>query len=295
MLYIVQPGDTLNAIASRFGVSVQSLMNSNIVCNPNLIFPGTPLIIPRATLQIPRAGGYPYYVVLPGDTLGCIAYQFGQSVESLMAANNIQNLNVLLSGSELLVQFPQPNPDELFNTWDQTGRTNCDQISSLQAHGIFYIGSFQWEALGERAVSYLSRLLDHPCAFVRRYAVISLGRIGTGNSIRAAIEKGINDENRSVADAAQIAYTRFQLIPQWSKRVHILTQETRLLSQPTSNAQATAVIKGTPVIVWRWNIPSPTGEEGPQGDIQIYDYVQLASNGQFGYIPRVGYNEIPMI
>jgi LysM repeat protein len=44
--YTVQSGDTLSAIARRFGVTVQAIMAANGLTNPNLIFVGQVLIIP---------------------------------------------------------------------------------------------------------------------------------------------------------------------------------------------------------------------------------------------------------
>ena len=38
--YVVQPGDTLGAIASRFNVSVDQLMKWNDIKNPNIITVG---------------------------------------------------------------------------------------------------------------------------------------------------------------------------------------------------------------------------------------------------------------
>ncbi len=48
--YTVQRGDTLNAIARRFGVTVQAIMAASGISNPNLIFVGQ-------VLNIPGAGG----------------------------------------------------------------------------------------------------------------------------------------------------------------------------------------------------------------------------------------------
>jgi LysM repeat protein len=44
--YRVQPGDTLSAIASRFGVSIQSIVNLNNISNPNELSVGQVLRIP---------------------------------------------------------------------------------------------------------------------------------------------------------------------------------------------------------------------------------------------------------
>ncbi len=45
-LYEVQRGDTLVAIAERFGVSLPDLVQANSIANPNRIQPGDMLVIP---------------------------------------------------------------------------------------------------------------------------------------------------------------------------------------------------------------------------------------------------------
>ena len=44
--HVVQPGDTLSALASRYGVTVEELAEVNRITNPNLIFVGDTLRIP---------------------------------------------------------------------------------------------------------------------------------------------------------------------------------------------------------------------------------------------------------
>jgi len=53
MNYIVQPGDTLFSIASRFGVTVDAILRANNLTSANYIYLGQSLIIPIG-------GGYPY-------------------------------------------------------------------------------------------------------------------------------------------------------------------------------------------------------------------------------------------
>ena len=45
--HIVEPGDTLWAIATRYGVSLQALMNANGITGANVIWAGQKLVIPR--------------------------------------------------------------------------------------------------------------------------------------------------------------------------------------------------------------------------------------------------------
>jgi hypothetical protein len=48
-------------------------------------------------------------------------------------------------------------------------------------------------------------------------------------------------------------------------------------------------------VVLRWHIPSPTGQEGPKGGIQLYERVRVISTDQIGYIARKGDNELNII
>ncbi|MDF2715277.1 MAG: hypothetical protein K0R28_2202 [Paenibacillus sp.] len=49
MNYVVQPGDTLYAIASRYGVTVQALMQANGFTSPGQLYAGQTIFIPRPT------------------------------------------------------------------------------------------------------------------------------------------------------------------------------------------------------------------------------------------------------
>lgn len=44
-IYVTRPGDTLWLIAQRFNTTVESLAKKNGMCNPNMIYPGTRIII----------------------------------------------------------------------------------------------------------------------------------------------------------------------------------------------------------------------------------------------------------
>ncbi len=44
-IYVTRPGDTLWAIAQRFGTSVEELARKNGMINPDIIYPGTRLYI----------------------------------------------------------------------------------------------------------------------------------------------------------------------------------------------------------------------------------------------------------
>lgn len=52
--YIVVSGDTLSALASKFGTTVQAIAQANGIKNPDLIFVGQRLTIPAAVSEIPK-------------------------------------------------------------------------------------------------------------------------------------------------------------------------------------------------------------------------------------------------
>ena len=47
--YTIQPGDTLSAIAIRYGVTVSDLASWNNIANPNLIYAGATLVIKKGS------------------------------------------------------------------------------------------------------------------------------------------------------------------------------------------------------------------------------------------------------
>lgn len=294
MLYYIQPGDTLNKIARRNNITVQDILNTNVICNPNMVVSGQPIIVPQQGIDLPKAGGHPYYVVMPGDSLGCIAAQFGTNVKAMAEGNQMKNPNLLHAGSELLVAYDRPDPVQLKNQWQSMGGVPCVEMSPQQLYGVYYIGTFMWQSLGDEAIPYLLELLKHPCPEVRYYTAISLGRIATERA-SAALKSMLRDPDKNVANIAALALKRVNLVKDIGKRIHVTKGSNKLLANPISTAPFKTLPEGTPVITVKWRIPSPTGEEGPRGDIQLYDLVQVVSTGQFGFLPRLGFDEIMMI
>ncbi len=107
--YTVRAGDTLSAVAARYGVSQAALAQANGITNPNRIYVGQRLVIPGATgtTQPGSSGSAPafqgYYIVQPGDTLSKIAVRYGVTVQALMSLNGLPNADRIWVGQRLRI------------------------------------------------------------------------------------------------------------------------------------------------------------------------------------------------
>jgi membrane-bound lytic murein transglycosylase D len=93
--YTVAAGDTLSAIAARYGVALRDLQAWNGIDDPSLVRVGQQLEVRR-----PR---WSTYTVQPGDSLGRIATNLRCSVDDLRAWNDLR-ADVIHPGQELRVQ-----------------------------------------------------------------------------------------------------------------------------------------------------------------------------------------------
>jgi uncharacterized protein YkwD len=115
--YIIQEGDSLDAIAQRFNLGEDGILlildeNPKIVNDNNgVIFVGETIRIPppgrtRSTStpipNLPR-GTKIEYRVLPGDTLAGIAIRFNSLEQDIIDENNIENANALQVGQVLQI------------------------------------------------------------------------------------------------------------------------------------------------------------------------------------------------
>jgi LysM repeat protein len=123
--YTVKSGDTLGAIASRSGVSLQSILTANNLSMTSVIYPGQKLklsgsVTPQATPpKAPQPAPAPApapgaYTVKSGDTLGAIASRNGVGLADLLAANRMSMTTVIYPGQKLVMPgkgaAPAPAP-----------------------------------------------------------------------------------------------------------------------------------------------------------------------------------------
>lgn len=94
--YTVERGDTLSAIAHRYGTDAGAIAQTNDLRNPDLIYSGQKLALP--------AGAAQNYPVRAGDTMSSIAARAGVPLRELAAANpQIRNINRIYPGDQIAV------------------------------------------------------------------------------------------------------------------------------------------------------------------------------------------------
>jgi spore germination protein len=146
IIHVVQRGESLWQISSRYQVTISQVTNLNALENPNQLVVGQALLIPSydafhtvrsgealwsiaqrygtSADAIVRVNGitnpaliYPgtvlkipaiRHTVQPGEALWQIARRYGVTVQSIIRANQIQNPNVLYPGTILVIPRPKP-------------------------------------------------------------------------------------------------------------------------------------------------------------------------------------------
>ena len=111
LIHVVARGDTLWAIARRYGVGVDAIVAANAIQNPDVLVVGQALAIPpRSTAPPPPPPAPARYIVVAGDSLWSIAQRFGTTVAAIAAANNIVDPSRIDVGQVLLIPVAPPLP-----------------------------------------------------------------------------------------------------------------------------------------------------------------------------------------
>jgi LysM repeat protein len=100
--YPVQRGDTLNELAKRFGISVDTLVWANTMLDSNRLLVGRQLTV------LPVSGVL--HTVRAGDTLANLAERYGTAADRLAEANGLTEPFALQPGSRFLVPDGRPLP-----------------------------------------------------------------------------------------------------------------------------------------------------------------------------------------
>lgn len=107
-IYVVKGGDSLSAIAAKYGTTYQELAKYNNISNPNFISVGQKIKITGSkttttTSKPTTVTPSKVYVVKRGDTLSSIAAKYGTTYQVLADYNGISNPNFISIGQQIKI------------------------------------------------------------------------------------------------------------------------------------------------------------------------------------------------
>lgn len=138
-IHIVTQGQTLNQIAQAYSTTVQEIVRTNEIPNPNKLVTGQAIVIPIRGQ---------FYWVKQGDTLSSIAKRFGFSIEEIARVNGIQANAVVPVGTRLYIPA-KPERNAEFNAYvEPRGNTvapNLERSAREAAPYLTYLGPFSFQ------------------------------------------------------------------------------------------------------------------------------------------------------
>jgi LysM repeat protein/GH25 family lysozyme M1 (1,4-beta-N-acetylmuramidase) len=102
--YIVQPGDSLSKIASKYGTTISTLASLNGIKNPNFIRTGQVLKLSGSAIVTSSASKAVYYTVKPGDVVSVIAMRYGSTSAQIKSWNKLNAKYVIYPNQKLRVR-----------------------------------------------------------------------------------------------------------------------------------------------------------------------------------------------
>jgi murein DD-endopeptidase MepM/ murein hydrolase activator NlpD len=98
--YDLQPGDSLSAVALRFGTTVEALVDANGISDPALVYAGTTLVIPGFE---DFSGELVTRSVELGESLRSLALRYGLPEEALIRLNRLVHPERIYAGQPFVI------------------------------------------------------------------------------------------------------------------------------------------------------------------------------------------------
>ena len=119
-VYVVQQGDTLFSIAYRFGVTVNDLLRVNTFVNPDLLSPGTEIIIPG----LDGVSGKLVTETIPlGENLRSLSIRYQIRPDQITHLNHLTGPTEVFAGASLVIPDPGDAPQPQINALLQPGES----------------------------------------------------------------------------------------------------------------------------------------------------------------------------
>jgi len=157
--YIVQDGDSLTAIANRFGVSLDDLVTYNNISDPNSVALGTQLIIPGL---LGLQGEITTSPVQLGESLKGLTVKYQIDRDLLLKLNHVTSPGEIYAGSSLIlpvvadskvkVPVDKANSDQTLleaaalnqtSTWDLLDENNDTNDDAVLPGDLLYLNASQ--------------------------------------------------------------------------------------------------------------------------------------------------------
>ncbi|MCY9005526.1 glycoside hydrolase family 18 protein [Peribacillus frigoritolerans] len=158
-IHVVRPGQTLYGIAQTYSVTVDRLIESNKIPNPNNLVSGQALVIPIVGS---------YYFVQPGDSLYSISQRVDVPVQELANINGISENQILSVGYRLYIPARRKRTAEFNGYVEPRGTTVAPALVTAAREAapyLTYLAPFSFQAL--RDGSLKEPLLDDFPAIAR--------------------------------------------------------------------------------------------------------------------------------
>jgi spore germination protein len=158
-IHVVRPGQTLYGIAQTYSVTVDRLVESNKIPNPNNLVSGQALVIPIVGS---------YYFVQPGDSLYSISQRVDVPVQELANINGISESQILSVGYRLYIPARRKRTAEFNGYVEPRGTTVAPALVTAAREAapyLTYLAPFSFQAL--RDGSLKEPLLDDFPAIAR--------------------------------------------------------------------------------------------------------------------------------
>lgn len=135
-IHVVQRGETLWALAQRYGVKAQHIVDVNGLTRPDLLINGQSLVIPTAD---------PIHLVKAGESLWQIANRYNTTPQIIVQANQLSTANVIQIGQRLIIPSRSRPLKEVNAYITNLGSRGQQMIETVGKH-LTYLSPFSYES-----------------------------------------------------------------------------------------------------------------------------------------------------